>query len=422
MTQVVSRGCFLHKNFKIGDMETTANYRLFQEINGLTFWRRLFRWAAFRAISYEALQEFERLNSNFRDVSSDLESAKRDLESLSLKYSHAQHQVIAAETNLAKFEERVSHLQQHVSILERDKSELIQERQRLAQHEDARLKEHDQRMTQALSMKETYEKRLHELEESKRREAELQAESQRQTWREHEESAKNQLRAICDRLGVEYVHDVPVKGRPDMAIRICDEIIIFDAKSPASDDLSNFNTYLRNQAEAASKYLSDESIRKQIYLVVPSNTTGVIKKFSHNLGHYEVFVVTVDMLEPLILHLKKVEEYEFAEQLGPEDRQSICRIIGRFIHASKRRVQINQFLDGDLLELVGQAQLEIPESLQGEIIENERSRKLNPPADKRQKDIHIQELKKRQALLKGQSELHQVPSIREIGFVESVEG
>ncbi len=70
--------------------------------------------------------------------------------------------------------------------------------------------------------------------------------------------------------------------------------------------------------------------------MIPSNTTEVISKWSYDMGTYQVFI-TLDALEPVILSLKQLETYAFllAEQLCPEDRQSICRIIGSLLYASK---------------------------------------------------------------------------------------
>ena len=45
----------------------------------------------------------------------------------------------------------------------------------------------------------------------------------------------------------------------------------------------------------------------------------------------------------LILSLKKIEDYEFADKLSPEERDNICRVIGTFAHAAKRRIQIDQW-------------------------------------------------------------------------------
>ena len=43
-------------------------------------------------------------------------------------------------------------------------------------------------------------------------------------------------------------------------------------------------------------------------------------------------------------------EYEFAEKLSPEERDNICRIIGKFAHTTKRRIQIDQFFANEFLD------------------------------------------------------------------------
>ena len=70
------------------------------------------------------------------------------------------------------------------------------------------------------------------------------------------------------------------------------------------------------------------------------------------MGDYNVFVITIDSLEPIILSLKKIEEYEFAEQLSPEERDNICRIIGKFAHTTKRKIQVDQFFTNQFIELL----------------------------------------------------------------------
>src|SRR5690606_29567950 len=201
----------------------------------------------------------------------------------------------------------------------------------------------------------------------------------------------------CERNAIEYIDNVPFKGKPDNVIKVCDEFIVFDAKSPASDDLSNFNTYIRSQAESVNKYTADDSVRKDIYLVVPSNTIDVLKKLSFYQGNFNVFIITIDALEPVILSLKKIEEYEFAEQLSPEDRLSICRIIGGLLYTSKRRIQVDQFFNSHILDLLSQSQREIPEIMREEIAKHEIAMKLNPTTDRRSKEIRQESLEKVQA-------------------------
>jgi hypothetical protein len=212
------------------------------------------------------------------------------------------------------------------------------------------------------------------------------------TWVNHEENVKNQIKMICDRNTIEYVDKVPFKGNPDNAITVCDEFIIFDAKSPASDDLTNFPTYIKLQTESVKKYIKEEKVKKDIFLVIPSNTLDVIDCFFYNVADYKVYVVALDALEPIILSLKKLEEYKFAEQLSPEDRDNICRVIGKFAHVTKRRIQIDQFFERQFLEALSKSEADLPRDIQEKVVEYERSEKLNPPQEKRAKLISSTEL------------------------------
>jgi hypothetical protein len=76
------------------------------------------------------------------------------------------------------------------------------------------------------------------------------------------------------------------------------------------------------------------------------------RQFEFRLSDYTVFVIPIDALEPIILALQKIEAYEFAEKLSPEDRDNICRVIGKFVHLSKRRIQIDGFFAKQFFELL----------------------------------------------------------------------
>jgi hypothetical protein len=194
---------------------------------------------------------------------------------------------------------------------------------------------------------------------------------------------------------VNYVEKVPFRGNPDNTIEISGEYIIFDAKSPASEDLSNFPAYIKSQADNLKKYASQDNVKKSMFLVVPTNTINKLKQLTYRLGDYDVFVITKDSIEPVILSLKKIEEYDLADKLSPEDRDSICRIIGKFAHTAKRRIQIDQFFSNEFMDIVLKSQKELPEDIREQVIEFEKSEKLNPPTEKRAKIISIDELQKK---------------------------
>nr|HPK84230.1 hypothetical protein [Bacteroidales bacterium] len=227
------------------------------------------------------------------------------------------------------------------------------------------------------------------------RETSERLEAMKKQWSEHEADVKNSIIRICDVNHVNYVEKVPFRGNPDNTIEISGEYIIFDAKSPAGDDLTNFPNYIKTQAENLKKYASQDNVRKSIFLVVPTNTIDSIRQLTYRLGDYDVFVITKDALEPVILSLKKIEEYDLAEKLSPEDRDSICRIIGKFAHTAKRRIQVDQFFSEEFIDIVLRSQKELPEDLRKQVIEFEKSEKLNPPTERRAKIISIDELQKK---------------------------
>ena len=133
-------------------------------------------------------------------------------------------------------------------------------------------------------------------------------------------------------------------------------------------------------------------MRKDIFLVIPSNTVDVIDSFSYNMADYNVYVVTIDVLEPLILALRKIEDYEFVEQLTPEDRENICRIISKFAHITKRKMQVDIFFTKELIDILKKCEANLPEEIMKKVVEYEKSEKINPPRESRAKHILIQEL------------------------------
>src|SRR5207247_2190696 len=105
----------------------------------------------------------------------------------------------------------------------------------------------------------------------------------KETWTRHQDKVKEVIKTICQKYTIEYIDKVPFKGNPDNTIKICDEFVIFDAKSPASDDLDNFPTYIKAQMESVKKYIKEENVKKEIFLVIPSNTVDVIGHFCFNM-------------------------------------------------------------------------------------------------------------------------------------------
>jgi hypothetical protein len=386
--------------------------KLFNDLKSFTFWDRLFRWNMVRRLMIDANADLQRLLISSDSVSKlnheleiernknrSLESTLSDLKILRAEKDSLLTEKSTLESKNDNFLKRGTELSNELSglkqKLESRENELIylrEEYTKLKSAEEERRKTHEHSINNLnVIVKRVQDERAQEKYEQHQREISKLL-KQKETWSNHEEHVKSRMKTVCNKHGVEYVEKVPFKGKPDNTLKINDEYIVFDAKSPASEDLSNFPLYIRNQAESVSKYAKEENVRKEIFLVVPTNTLDILEQFEYRLSDYTVYVISTDALEPIVLSLRKIEDYEFAESLSPEERENICRVIGKFVHLSKRRIQIDGFFAKQFFELVYRSEADLPKDILEKASEFERNEKLNPPTDKRAKQISNREL------------------------------
>ena len=178
-----------------------------------------------------------------------------------------------------------------------------------------------------------------------------------------------------------------------------------------NDDLRNFPKYIKSQTENLKKYAKHADVKKELFLVLPSNTLEVIQQFTYNMGDYNVYVITKDALEPIILSLKRIQDFELVEKLNPEERDDICRIIGKFAHTTKRRIQIDQYFAEEFLDTLKKAGTQLPKEILKSVIEFEGAEMLNPPMEKRNKKILTQELIDKRIQLTKEIEIREIPEI-----------
>lgn len=359
----------------------------FEQIKSLTFWQRLFSWKQVRKISYDAYDEFTGLTENINILDqklSDKETRIKELEK-NIEISSARLTDLGSSTQ--KLENKITALENESSRLNKEKTELSTKIARFEQADQTRAEEFMKNMSSVNAIRKGLEDERNKISDERVREKEEQFAHMKQTWSDHENLVKTTIRNICKSHLIEYVEKVPFKGTPDNTIKIAGEYIIFDAKSPAGEDLENFPKYLKIQTDSVKKYIKQENVKSDIFLVVPSNTTDAISQFSYNMGDYNVYIVTIDSLEPVILTLKKIEDYEFAEQLTPDERENICRIIGKFSHTVKRKIQIDYFFSYQFLEILSKCDIDLPADIYKSVQEFEKAEKLNPPQEKRSKQI-----------------------------------
>ena len=305
-------------------------------------------------------------------------------------------------------------INERLSLIDRERNTLKNENIAYQKAEEGRQKEVSKSIASALTLQESLEAEKSRLNDERVQEKEDALKKMKLKWSDHEKDVQNHLQLICRNNLITYVsqEDFPhPRNKPDSSIEIMDQLIVFDAKSPANDDLSNFPKYIKNQTENLKKYAKHDNVKNDLFLVIPSNTLEVIDQFHYNIGDYNVYIISKDALEPVVLSLKKIEEYEFADKLSPEDRDNVCRIIGKFAHTTKRRIQVDEFFAREFLDTLSKAGTQLPRDILENVIKFENAEKLNPPMEKRNKKILTKDLKQQVDKLEKEMEMREIPKI-----------
>ena len=407
-------------------MEFDNLKKTFDTLKSLNFFQRLFGWGKIKSQLIDANGDLQRLFSAIENVKSEnsklataseiekasaknlLETAnrfstevqviKQSNTTLSKQYEDSLKEIATLKESNNSFLKRGTELSNDLAVTKQkfenadvNFQKALNQITQLEKEDQFRKQEHSNAISSLRQIQEKIQRdRDRELEEKNRIEFE-KIKKLKETWLNHEENVKNRIKTICSQYTIEYVDRVPFKGKPDNTLKINNEYIIFDAKSPGSDDLSNFPNYLKSQVESG-KYVKEDDVRKEVFLVVPGNTLDYLEQFAYKLSDYTVYIISIDALEPIILALRRIEDYEFAEQLSPEERENICRVIGKFVHLSKRRIQIDGFFAKQFFELVYRSEADLPKDLLEKVVEFEKSEKLNPPIERRSKQISIKDL------------------------------
>ena len=353
-------------------------------------------------------------NSSVEDRTLELE---KNLSSKEEIINNLQSKKEVLEVRLAEFEELKTEntvIKERLKNTENERNDIKTKNTTHENNEEARNEALRKSLEQSNTLQKSLNNEKERLNDERVQEKEQQMLDMKRLWVQHEKDVESHIRGICKDNLLKYIsqEDFPYpRNKPDNTIEISDQLIIFDAKSPASDDLENFPKYIKTQTESLKKYAKHSDVKKDMYLVIPSNTLKVIHQYTYNLGDYYVFVITKDSLEPIIRSLIKIQEFESVEKLSPEDRDDICRIIGKFAHTTKRRIQIDQFFAEEFLETLKKAKTQLPEEILKSVVEFEGAEKLNPPMEKRNKKILVENLASKKIELDKEIEIRDIPEI-----------
>ncbi|MBD0331950.1 MAG: hypothetical protein ICV66_04785 [Chitinophagaceae bacterium] len=377
----------------------------FSKFRELTFFQRLFSWRGIKNLSYDAYEEFKSMEKMYLAIRENFENLKKDFSTLTTKNEALEEKVHQCNLLDSKKDLQITSLTTKIQDLNTDIGNLRIALSKFENTEEERRRNYERKITELNQLKETLDKEIKRLNDERVNEKQTEFLKKKKQWSEHQMDVQNVIKTICQKHFIKYIEKVPFRGSPDNTISICDEFIIFDAKCPSNDDLINFPKYLRIQTESVRKYTDQENVKKDIFLVVPTNCISYIPQLSYNMGDYNVYIISKDSLEPIILSLKKVEDYEFAEQLSPEERDNICRVIGKFAHTTKRKIQIDQFFANEFLDLLVRCKNDLPEEILQHVIEYEKAEKLNPPLEKKAKQILTKDLLERNQLINTEASI-----------------
>ncbi len=183
-------------------------------------------------------------------------------------------------------------------------------------------------------------------EDEQRQEQEL-AERDRM-WNEHEQSVVALLSDLTKKEHCKFPSfsntDLPegFSGslKPDFMVEFLEQYIIFDAKVSRSQDLQN---YIKDAVKkTATKIKGNAKIYSTVFLVVPTDAIADLKQQHFYEEGYSFYVVSPEALEPILASLKRIETYEFAEAMDPQERESIIDMIAAFLFHIQTR-NANEF-------------------------------------------------------------------------------
>ena len=340
-------------------------------------------------------------NLSFKESSIKELERKRDLLNVQLK-------------SFDELKTKNTELETSLRSISEERNDLKNINTKLSNEEEKRVLDSKKEIEALITLKQSTEQEKQANNNLRVREKEEEFDKMKSQWVKHEKDVENYLKEICRNYIIKYVgqEEFPhPRNKPDNSIEIMDQLIVFDAKSPSNNNLDNFPKYIKDQTENLKKYAKHDDVKNDLFLVIPSNTLNVIDQFSYKIGEYNVFIVTKDALEPIILSLKKIEEYEFVDKLSPEERDNVCSVIGKFAHTTKRRIQIDNFFQREFLSTLDKAK-KLPREILESVIEFENAEKLNPPIEKRKKTIFTKDLKDQVDDIEKDMEIRNIPKIQ----------
>jgi len=241
------------------------------QITSSSILSRIFYWKKIMMVMGELKTMFETMFSTNEDISKQKKSLETELAEVKIEYKSEKKIKEKTEGDNEILKNKIDLL----LPLKEKNTELTNELNKMKQEENAKDLKRDSTVTKY----EQFENNAREREEEKKQKEEAirveEKELLKRTWQDHEENVNKHIKLICQEESIKFIDEWGHDKKPDNVIMICGEYIVFDAKSPRNDELNNFPTYIKTQANSLSKYAKHKDVKKHLFLVVPENTTRV---------------------------------------------------------------------------------------------------------------------------------------------------
>ena len=308
--------------------------KFFDKIYDYGFFQRLFAWKILKNESNELKIKLDDLSDDINNIQSNLKDFKK-LEKVEEERDDLKEQVIGYQNTI---EDKKKNLTDKMN------------------NYDSMITRHEKRQDK----KEEEEKDKHEQLEADRK----------VSWQTHESDVSAFIQSECMKYDIQYVgpQDFPDRKKPDNSILIDDRYIIFDAKSPRdSQDSASFIRDLTQKAKDQEKYTKMPNVKKDIYLVVPSNLYPDIKKRHYPLGKFEAWIITMEQISVILAHYKKTMDYEKFEGLSQDDKDALIREMGNLEFNLRYKIMVDSVFGKKFLEAIKSSKDNLPEEINDEI-------------------------------------------------------
>ena len=307
---------------------------ILEKINNYGFFQRLFAWKLLKNDSTKLDSKLEDIQDIIGDLRvkynrlDDLDEVKTENETLKKKLTTIETTLDDKKNNLAK---------------------------KMNQY-DTMITNHENRVTQK-----------EEQEEIER--DELEAE-RRISWQTHESNVSEFIQSECVKYDIQYVgpQDFPDRKKPDNSIFVDDRYIIFDAKSPRDNqDTATFVSDINTKVKDQEKYAKLPKVKKDIYLVVPSNLYSDINKKHYPQGKYDVWIITMEQIPVMLAHYKRTMDYENFERLSQDDKDALIKEMGNLSFNLRRKLMVDSIFGQKFLQALKSSKDNLPEEINDEI-------------------------------------------------------